>query len=625
MRGFPNIPPGLDSELQVFLEGLKEALEVGEGQVGEPGQRYLKVDDLLDLGLVQRLSDRAEQLVAGVNLIARVPVADRAVPPPPRDLVLTAGFNHIHLRWANPQTLYGNHALTVVYRHTEDNVAEAEIIGQVAHGFQYADVSLQRRVDYFYWVRFISSSNIPGPFNAPTGMVAQLSDDPAELLLTLSRKITESELYGKLNSRIDLIDKPGAGLVDALKEERRQRGLAVATLVENDTRLSAEFDEQITAQANKNSAFAQRFTDLASTLNGVDDEQQAQARAINQVTTTANTTKNALSAQVHSVQQLTSTVGSHATSIETHSSSINGLKGQISFKIDNNGHVAGWGLSSTKNTYDGRVHSAIQFVSSTFSIAQPGARSLSFVVDAGGVVMDGAHIKRATINSLQVGNIGVDKISGISAHFLLANIGTGNVTNQYIGNFIGSYNYSNTRGWGIYKSGAAFFHSVYARGNIEASSLKAGVAMIRHANIHHAEIDELLLRGRSITFPASVYGHGGVAPGIGGVFGSVYNNCQGYPANIEASFGFYWSTYGFEGPLDSVAIAVGLYIGNSLIKRFYFNEAAARGRIFVDFSFRVEHPPNANARYSVRLMEKHNLSVGSWFGDFFMLVDGAKR
>ncbi|WP_299947139.1 hypothetical protein [uncultured Microbulbifer sp.] len=47
-----------------------------------------------------------------------------------------------------------------------------------------------------------------------------------------------------------------------------------------------------------------------------------------------------------------------------------------------------------------------------------------------------ALIKNATITDAQVGSIAVDKITGINAAFVLARIGTGSITNAYIGDVI---------------------------------------------------------------------------------------------------------------------------------------------------------------------------------------------
>ena len=55
---------------------------------------------------------------------------------------------------------------------------------------------------------------------------------------------------------------------------------------------------------------------------------------------------NADSAIASTVTTLNTTVGGHSTSIQTNATSINGLRGEYTVKIDANGHVAGFGLAS---------------------------------------------------------------------------------------------------------------------------------------------------------------------------------------------------------------------------------------------------------------------------------------
>ena len=69
--------------------------------------------------------------------------------------------------------------------------------------------------------------------------------------------------------------------------------------------------------------------------------------AIENDITTTNTTVSGLTS---TVTTLNSTVGSNSTSIQTNTSTINGVQAKYSVKIDNNGHVAGFGLISTSNT-----------------------------------------------------------------------------------------------------------------------------------------------------------------------------------------------------------------------------------------------------------------------------------
>jgi uncharacterized protein YoxC len=167
----------------------------------------------------------------------------------------------------------------------------------------------------------------------------------AELLAALDGALTESQLYGDLSARIDLIDAPSTGLVSK------------TTVLES-----------------------------------------------------------ASSSQATSINTLVSTVGDHSTSISTQSSSIDGLEGKYTVKIDNNGHVTGYGLASTTNT--GTPTSEFMVVADKFSIA-PVATSataadgspfyylttptvVNGVTVPVGAYMKKAHISAASVDTLEI-------------------------------------------------------------------------------------------------------------------------------------------------------------------------------------------------------------------------------
>lgn len=700
MAGIGNIPAAIERQLKQFLTSLKETAEVGEGQRGNPLKRYLKAEDLLDLGLAKRLGNNAQQLVAGKNLLPNTPVYNSVIPPAPTGFTVSPSLNHVLLEWDKPLTLYSNHAYTEIYRSTIDNVANAVLISQ-DDDFIAADLTLARNVTYYYWIRFVSTSGIKGPFNSSAGKPASLANDPADLLAVLSGQITETELYSTLNSRIDLIDTPVTGLIDSLAQEVIDRGTAVTYLQgqidslsgtggsveiltdrvttledrsnsvdglgttleafaadyfilktavnDGSTGLSATYGMAVTLQSRLNDvngygynieslassyetlqsavnsgttglsatynkavvldqrladvygnasnvtieSFAADYSTLKSAVNNgttglsaayskaVSIEQRinsvngagktvetmsTELAALNDTVTdgvtglsatynngvvlqnrlndvkgdasnvtiesmadayyllesAVNNGTTGLSASytqaintkarldsipgygddIEALASLTSnlstTVGGHTTTLSTQGTSIAGLEASYTVKIDNNGHVAGYGLASTTNAYDGMVHSTMLFSVDAFAVASPGATSMSFVVDGGVVVMDGAFIKNATINTAQVGSIAVDKITGITSSFLLSNIGTANIGRAYLTNTLQSDNYvAGASGLFFnFLTGYAEFQNIKARGDIEATSVKAGSVDV---------IDTLMIRGQSIVIPRSSY------------------------------------------------------------------------------------------------------------------------
>ena len=138
-----------------------------------------------------------------------------------------------------------------------------------------------------------------------------------------------------------------------------------------------------------------------------------------------------------SISTLSSTVGGHTTSIQTNATSVNGLSGQYSVKIDSNGHVAGFGLSNT--TVNSTPSSAFIVRADNFAIVDPASTSnglgttspstasvpftvtsattLNGVAVPAGVYMKSAYIQNGSIVNAMIGNAAITdaKISTLSA------------------------------------------------------------------------------------------------------------------------------------------------------------------------------------------------------------------
>lgn len=349
-KGNLPVSPNLDPQLRRFLQQINEKLEVGEGQRGDPLQSYLKKQDLLDLGFAKLIRSRSGQIVNGGNLVPSIPVPNMSVPPAPKGFSASAGLTHVFLEWEDPQSLYSNHAYTLILRNTEDNIANASIIAQAAVASLYADLDVSYGVNYYYWIRFVSTAGVSGSPNSSVGTLGAVSEDPTELLERLEGKITSLELSADLNAYVD------------------------------------------------------------------------------------------------------------------------NLADQYTLKIGQNGVVAGFGLAFTGPDYNpsNPYHSIAIFNVDTFAITHPstgGTSTLAFSVENGKVVMDGASIKHASIGTAQVGQISVEKITGVTSSFLLATIGEGKITNAYIGNFIQSNNYvANTSGWRLDKESGFELNGVAGSG-----------------------------------------------------------------------------------------------------------------------------------------------------------------
>jgi hypothetical protein len=125
----------------------------------------------------------------------------------------------------------------------------------------------------------------------------------------------------------------------------------------------------------------------------------------------------------------------NTTSVQTLSTTVDGISGAYTVKIDNNGYVTGFGLASTAN--DATPFSEFAIRADRFYVASPSGPGITpiipFVVNTttqtvngvsvpAGVYMDAAYIKNGTITNAKIGDASIDnaKIASLSADKITA-------------------------------------------------------------------------------------------------------------------------------------------------------------------------------------------------------------
>lgn len=264
-------------------------------------------------------------------------------------------------------------------------------------------------------------------------------------------------------------------------------GVAIAK-----TELTAKVNDGLAAEA------AARLL-LVSQING-------NTAAIQSEQTTRANADTAISSTVTTLQ---SSVGANTAAIQTAATSIDGITAQYTVKIDNNGYMSGYGLSS--NLIAGGTAISKFFVQADqFAVIAPGRtagtlasvplavlttpQTINGVAFQPGVYIDGASINSGTVGNAQIGNAAIDdaKIANLSAVKItagfisadrvqtgsldaklatidaaviktgvldVARIQDGTITNAKIGNEIQSSNFaSGTAGWRIDKLGNSEFN-----------------------------------------------------------------------------------------------------------------------------------------------------------------------
>lgn len=211
----PSLPSAIhERNLVEAVRTIKQVLDVWRGERADP----------LDQVVTFRSLDESGFDVTRPRAPGQVPIVtppgdgeqDRTRPPAPAGFQVTAGLGSVLLSWDSPLAYYANHAYTAVWRSQTNDLGTATLQDR-APGFLWVDFNVTQGETYFYWIRWVSTSDVVGPWNSLNGTAGTVSMDPGYMLELLTGEITESQLYNALNSRINLIDGPAslAGSVNA--------------------------------------------------------------------------------------------------------------------------------------------------------------------------------------------------------------------------------------------------------------------------------------------------------------------------------------------------------------------------------------------------------------------------
>ncbi|EFE22842.1 hypothetical protein EDWATA_02151 [Edwardsiella tarda ATCC 23685] len=189
------------------LEAVYENIELITGQRGDGQDRAITARDLVALGLARlgRAPGGQFQPLPGVDpgIISRDGVTGGFgqvdFPPPPEALQAHGGFSAVLLEWKIPR--YRGHALTEIYRHSEDNLADAVLVATSVSTL-YGD-PVDPGWQGFYWVRFVNIAGVAGPFNASAGTPAQTSPEIGAVVSLIEREINDSPLISELAAELE--------------------------------------------------------------------------------------------------------------------------------------------------------------------------------------------------------------------------------------------------------------------------------------------------------------------------------------------------------------------------------------------------------------------------------------
>ena len=203
------------------------------------------------------------------------------------------------------------------------------------------------------------------------------------------------------------------------------------------------------------------ITNLQSELDDSQLDITANASATDSLTTRVTTAEGNITSTATSLSSLTTTVGTNTSSISTQQTSINGIEANYSVKIDINGRVTGFGLTSTAST--ATPTSAFTVIADSFSVVDPASTAsapiIPFTVSAGlitlgtNVRISGDLVTTGTINATRLNIDGVTM--SVSGNSLIIKSG-GVDTTQVAANAVSKFSSTTAIGTGPVSIGTEY-------------------------------------------------------------------------------------------------------------------------------------------------------------------------
>ncbi len=366
----PTIPLGTASpdELQLFTEAVKECMEVLEGKRGDGMDRALTPRDLEAAGILSLSSAGTSNLI--INVGPSVTSSGSSIdeqydyPLMPTNLTVTGTFMYNMLTWDN--TNFHGYAHTEVWRSDTTNFNDAILVARPG-GHIYSDIVGADATKY-YWIRFVNKADQRGPYNDTAGTVGQTNKTVESLLAELEEESNASTLLQSLRSQLNTTILHAGPIAPTAHSNGRLLTAGdrwIDTQLDaNQNTLNTNYRYTGTAWVNMDLA-TQTYTNAYVGSQIIDQVGYCQLTNAGGVVSvaTAHGTKTACQdantgetngdvfewketgALASSLDTVSTTVGDHTTTINTHTQSIDGLRGEYSLKIDNDGRVTGFAVA----------------------------------------------------------------------------------------------------------------------------------------------------------------------------------------------------------------------------------------------------------------------------------------
>ena len=423
LPGLKPIPAGIDRELAGSLKAMHEALAVRLGQRGDPKDRAVTLRELIDSGLATDLAQspyNPNTGATGFGAISELP-GDVEVPPVPINLRAETLFKDIALFWHTSRSFnppYGNHASTEIWRSQTEDLSSAIAAGPLAGGvggFSYTDTSTEYNRTYYYWVRYISTKNVPGPWSNMAS--ATTVEDIGATMRLLSEELANLPGYNLITTT--------AAAATVIKQSSspsvRADGSAIGAF---DIWFDTDDSQVYTRNAANNAWVAGRDATLVNVFGATSFTGNTLTAAMASAQADVITVTNSQNATATAVTNLTSTVtGNNNTltasvnSLSTTTANLNGDVNamfvlQVATESNGSKSAAGMVIGSNANSGSGAT-SYVQFRADTFAIWNPSTTSTvaPFIITNNVVYIDTARIKDASITEAKIGTLSAEKIT----------------------------------------------------------------------------------------------------------------------------------------------------------------------------------------------------------------------
>lgn len=305
-----NIPPKTDRELKLALDAIKESLEIRLGQRGDPLDRAVTLRELKDSGIV-KVSNSTPGVSEGIQPPDEDPPGNLTTPTSPTNLTASAAFTSITLGWTKAN--YGNHAYTEIWRSKANALGGATLLS-TTNAFVYTD-EVGYNQEYYYWVRYVSTSDVPGSFNDTEGTSATTATDVGAVMQSLSENLQNLPGYSTLTT---LIDTESAVAARVIKSSSAPTTRADSSALQaNDIWYDTD-DGQVHTRNGANDAWvAARDATLVNLYGSTSFTGSTITGAMAAAQADIVTVTNAQSSTASSLSSLTSTVNTNTANIAT--------------------------------------------------------------------------------------------------------------------------------------------------------------------------------------------------------------------------------------------------------------------------------------------------------------------